>query len=253
MGWDANCSNSTNGNRSMPESIERIAQAILALPAPVLLPDTSSLLNILEAATPEERVSPNIVPAALAFLSRLQKAPPTLHIVLAQVVEEEWLRHHESKRERAVTSIHRADERISSLWSIASIMNSAPAALYIQFSGLQIAQRLHDTAEQIVKRAMVIESNDDFHSKAGMRIYAGKAPAKPGKKVTEANDCLLVEQYLELCRRLRAARFTYPCVFVTSNTHDFGEPKAPRPPLDQEFASAKIDFVYDLAAAGALI
>ena len=178
-------------------------------------------------------------------------SPCTLHIVLAQVVEEEWLRHHATKQEKAVTSIRRADERISFLCGIASDMNSAPKAPYTQFSGLQIAQRLHDVAEEIVSRAMVIESSADFQSKAAKRIYGGIAPATPGK--IEANDCLLVEQYLELCRRLRAAGFNHRCVFVTSNTRDFGEPRAPRPPLDQEFASAKIDFVYDLAAAGALI
>jgi hypothetical protein len=32
----------------------------------VLLPDTSSLLNILEAPTPDEKVSPNIIPSAIA-------------------------------------------------------------------------------------------------------------------------------------------------------------------------------------------
>jgi PIN domain-containing protein len=247
------CSIRTSGSCKMPESIEQVVHAILMSPAPVVMPDTSSLLNILEAPVPEEGVSPNVVPAALTLLGRLQAAPPSLHVVLAEVVEEEWLRLHESKQEKTASSIRKADERISFLWGIASTMNSAPAAPYIQFSGLQVAQRLHAIAQQIVSRAKVIGGNADFHSKAGMRIFAGDAPAKPGKKVTEANDCLLIEQYLELCRRLRAAGFTQRCVFITSNTHDFGEPKAPRPPLDQEFADAKMDFVYDLAAAGGLI
>jgi|SRR6185437_2044243 len=237
----------------MPEPIDQVIQAILISPAPIVLPDTSSLLNILEAATPDERVSPNIVPAALKFLVRLQLSPPTLHIALAQVVEEEWLRHHASKKEKAIASIRRADDRISFLWSIASAMSSAPAEPYVQFHGLQIAQRLHDLAEQIVGRARVIQTNEDFQSAAGIRIYSGNAPATPGKKVTEASDCLLIEQYLELCRRLRSAGFTDRCVFVTSNTRDFGEPKAPRPPLDREFERAEIDFVYDLAAASALL
>jgi hypothetical protein len=235
----------------MPESIERIAQAILALPAPVLLPDTSSLLNILEAATPEERVSPNIVPAALTFLGRLQSKPPTLHVVLAQVVEEEWLKLHLEKHKRAAASIRHADERISFLWSIASVMGSAPPGGYVQFSGQRIAERLHDIAENIVRYARVVESNEDFQKAAGLRIGAGFAPAAPRRP--EYEDCLLIEQYLELCRHLRVGGFTYPCVFITSNTRDFGEPKAPRSPLDQEFVSAKIDFVYDLAAADALI
>jgi len=235
----------------MPESIERIAQAILDGPAPVLLPDTSSLLNILEAATPEERVSPNVVPAALVLLGRLQSKPPTLHLALAQVVQEEWLKLHLEKQRRTAAWIHQADERISFLWSIASIMGSTPAGGYIQFSGLEIAERLHAIAEQMLRLGRVIENNADFASAAGIRMCAANAPATAGKDTT--NDCLLIEQYLELCRNLRAAGFTYPCIFVTSNTRDFGEPKAPRQPLDQEFASAKVDFVYDLAAANALI
>ena len=235
----------------MPESIERIAQAILARPAPVLLPDTSSLLNILEAATPEERVSSNIVPAALTFLGRLQSKPPVLHIAVAQVVEGEWLKLHLDKCKRAAASVRHADERISLLWSIASLMGSAPSGGYVRFSGLQIAERLHDIAEQMVRRGRVIESTADFASAAGRRMCASNAPATAGKDTT--NDCLLIEQYLELCRRLRTAGFTHRCIFVTSNTRDFGEPKAPRPPLDQEFASVQIDFAYDFAAAETLI
>jgi hypothetical protein len=187
----------------MPEPIDQVVRAILTNPAPVLLPDTSSLLNILEMPIPGEKAFLKIVPAALAFLSRLQTAPPTLHVVLAQVVEEEWLRHHESKKESAVRSVRRADERISFLGSIAATMGSAPPGPYIQFSELQIAERLHDIAEQIVRRAMVIESNEAFQSAAGIRIYTGSAPATAGKRVTEANDCLLIEQYIGLCQLLR--------------------------------------------------
>ncbi|MGH9614815.1 MAG: hypothetical protein ACRD4P_17255 [Bryobacteraceae bacterium] len=117
----------------MPEPIEQVVQEILTSPAPLVLPDTSSLLNILEAVTPEEKVSSNVVPAALGFLSRLQVTPPTLHIAVAQVVEEEWMRHHGSKQEKAAAAIRRADDRISFLWSIAASMSSAPRGPYIQF------------------------------------------------------------------------------------------------------------------------
>jgi hypothetical protein len=245
------CSIRISGSCKMPEAVDHIVHAILASPAPVLLPDTSSLLNIVEAPVPEEGVSPNVVPAALAMLGRLQTTPPSLHVVLAQVVEEEWLRLHASKQDKVVTLIRKADERISRLWGIASAMNSAPAAPYIQFSGLQLCQRLHNAVEVIVGAGRVIGNSEEFQSAAGIRIGAGNAPASSGRP--EYEDCLLVEQYLALCRRLRAGGFTQRCIFITSNVRDFGEPRAPRPPLDQEFASAKMDFVYDLAAAGGLI
>jgi hypothetical protein len=191
----------------MPEAINAIVQAILASPAPVLMPDTCSLLNVLETPTPDENVSPNIVPATQALLARLQANPATLWMVVAQTVEEEWQRHRENKRDRAIRSIRSADERISFLWSIASSMASAPAGPHIQFAGLQIAQRLHEIAERIIRTAKVIQADDAFHAAAGIRIVAGRAPATAGKK-PEVNGCVLIEQYLALCRGLRAAGFT---------------------------------------------
>jgi hypothetical protein len=247
---DVICSINSNDNRSMPETVEAIAQAILGTPAPVLLPDTSSLLNIVEVVNAAEKVSPNIVPAALSILARLQSTPRFLHIAVAQVVEKEWLDKHANKQKQAAASLRRADEQTSYLWTIASAMGSAPA-VYTQFSGLQLSQRLHDLAENMMRLGMVIEDNDDSQYAAWRRSLGGDAPARPGNRAE--NDCLLVEQYLELCRRLRSAGFKQRCIFVTSNTRDFGEPKAPRPPLDLEFANTGIDFVYDFAAAAALL
>ncbi len=215
------------------------------------MPDTSSLLNVLEVPVPDEKVSPNIVPAALAFLSRLRTNPPTLHIALAQVVEEEWLRNQKSKLEKSVNSIRRADERISFLWSIATSMNSAPVSPYLQFAGLQLAERLHAITESLLRSAKVIARDASFDADAGRRIAQGHAPASPARP--EFNDCVLTEQYLALCRTLRASGLKERCVFVSSNVRDFGEPKAPRPPLDADFRLAGIDFAYDLAAAHALL
>lgn len=199
----------------------------------------------------EEEVSPNVVAAALALLGRLQSEPPTVHIALAQVVEKEWSDLHASKLKESEASVRRADEKISYLWGIASTMNSAPAGSYVQFRSLRFPQRLHDVAEKIVRFARVIEGNEDFQRAAGLRIGAGAASAAPRRP--EYGDCLLTEQYLDLCLRLRANGFTHPCVFVSSNTRDFGEPKAPRPPLDREFRSIQLDFAYDFAAAEALL
>jgi hypothetical protein len=235
----------------MPESVDAIAAAILSAPAPVILPDTSSLLNVLEAPTPDERVSPNVIPAAITLSARAQANPAKLWVVVSEYVEEEWLRHHTKKRDRAVASIRHQDERISYPWSIASSMASAPAAPCLQFAGLQIGQRLHSVAADLIRSARVIGKDGAFDAAAGRRIAQDHAPASRGK--SEFYDCVLIEQYLALCRRIRDRGFDQRCVFVSSNVRDFGEPLAPRPPLDAEFASAGLDYVYDLAAAMPLL
>lgn len=241
----------TTGSCRMPETIDSIAGIILASPAPVLMPDTASLLNLLEVPMPDEKVSPNNIPAALTILSRMRATPPSLHVILAYVVEEEWQRHHTKKQDTVSNSIRKVDERISFLWGIASSMSSAPAAPYIQFAALRLAQRLHSIAEEILHLARVIGSEDQFHSAAGTRIAKDHAPASAGKP--EFADCVLTEQYLALCRRLRASGCNGRCIFVSSNVHDFGQPGAPRAPLNSEFSSTGIDFVYDFAAANALL
>src|ERR1017187_10278703 len=86
----AHCSRKTSVSSRMLEPIGAIIDAILAAPAPVVMPDTASLLNIIEASIHDERVSANLIPAVLSFLSRLQATPGNLHIVLSHVVQQEW-------------------------------------------------------------------------------------------------------------------------------------------------------------------
>jgi hypothetical protein len=232
----------------VPEPLDGVVEAILARPAPILLPDTSSLLNVFEAATPEEKKVPlQIIAASLDFLGRLNMTPPTLHCVLAQVVEEEWLRHCAKGREQCLQAIRRVDESISHLYAVSASMGSAPAGPLIQFSGLRIAERLSDVVEQILLKAKVIENNESFVRGALRRIAGKNAPAAAGR--FNESDCLLIEQYLELSRRLRIAGFSEALVFVSSNTRDFGEPRAPKPPLDREFSEHGIHFAHNLAGA----
>ena len=48
-------------------------------------------------------------------------------------------------------------------------------------------------------------------------------------------DCIIYEHALELLRILKLQGFTYPKIFLTSNTKDFcGENKRPKPPIDTE-------------------
>lgn len=171
--------------------------------------------------------------------------------MVAQTVVNEWGRHHALKRESAEKAFRATDELVALAWSIAHNLASAPDRPVVQFAGLRLGERLHDMVEEVLQNAPVIADDDQYAAAAGIRVRNGLAPASLVKP--EFADCLLIEQHLALCRELRSSGFNKPCVFVCSNVKDFGEPKAPRPPLDREFAQCGITFVYDLAAADALL
>jgi hypothetical protein len=56
-------------------------------------------------------------------------------------------------------------------------------------------------------------------------------------------DCVIVEEYLELTRQLRAIGFTKKCVFCTSNVNDYGPP---HPALVTDFAAVNLIFTTNL-------
>lgn len=81
------------------------------------------------------------------------------------------------------------------------------------------------------------------------RMLQGRAPAKKGKDSTK--DCLVIETYLDVIRRVRGAGVATAIGFVSSNTRDYaGEVRsALRADLAEEFSVLKVDYYPNLSAA----
>jgi hypothetical protein len=64
-------------------------------------------------------------------------------------------------------------------------------------------------------------------------------------------DCEIIEHYLSLVHELRTALFIPRCIFVSSNTEDYG--KCAESLLRQDFERLRIDYVNNLAWAESLL
>jgi DNA-binding NarL/FixJ family response regulator len=78
-------------------------------------------------------------------------------------------------------------------------------------------------ARSLVKRyrqaANVLNEGQDVVSRAWSRVAMARAPAAPGKQ--EMKDCVIVENYLEFTRQLRAHGSAQTVVFLSSNSEDY--------------------------------
>ena len=90
-------------------------------------------------------------------------------------------------------------------------------------------------------------------SRAFLRLNQARAPARKGKD--SMKDCVVIETYLDVAARLRAAGLKSKIVFASSNTKDYtGDTRrALRPDLAEEFALLEMEYAPNLAAARHLL
>jgi hypothetical protein len=75
----------------MPSVIEATA-TILAAPAPVLLVDTCSLVDVIRAPKRHSELK-GCVPSAVELHRMVSANPPECHLVVGSFVREEWTKH----------------------------------------------------------------------------------------------------------------------------------------------------------------
>jgi len=68
-------------------------------------------------------------------------------------------------------------------------------------------------------------------------------------------DCVIIEAYLETAHQLRAAGFSKPVVFASSNTKEYFEPNTRHLPMDiaSDLAAVQMDYAPNFGAAKHLL
>lgn len=217
----------------------RAGAAVLAAPAPVLIFDTCSVLDLARAT---ERDPPNVA-AALALLAR-RAAPGRLHLFVPDLVPGEWQKNIDAASAREGDRGHRA---FDATWRSAVALGQPlptpdPPLLPTLLSALR---RL---SERFLGACTVLAREPDAMSWAIDRVAAGEKPSKKGG----VKDCHIVGHALTLARSLGSG-FPHSVLFVSSNTEDFAHPNLVdvHPTLAPHFASAGLRYSPSLADAAA--
>lgn len=223
--------------------------AILATPAPVLIFDTCSFLDLFRRDVPRQqpKVPAGEIRAAAEILQLVLARPGAVHLVVPELVPGEY-GDHASRIEREFEGWFRFHDENQDWLAEATLWIgiALPAPPAVHSFGIQTACR--KLAEDLFSRAMVLDRDQACLDRAVTRLIAKRRPSH--KK--EMKDSMNLEQSFELSRQLQIAAFAPARVFVSSNTNDFAASatsSAVHPDLQREFAATGLEYFASMRAA----
>lgn len=229
-------------------SAAEIVRRILGAPAPVLLPDTCALLDLMRDPTRENFSSDQIF-AAKRLLQMAQSRPKTLWIPIAAQVLTERASNHENIKKEAESKIFKLEEHIKQTQRIMAahgLHTSAIAPSLVATDFPAIASTLVD---EFFVAGPHLRKPRDIDRRANARMAANIAPSKKGQ---QTKDCIVIESYLSLARLLRQSGGLHKVAFLTTNTRDYSDPArtgSVHPDLQAEFDALNVGYCVNFQMA----
>ncbi len=222
------------------DAVERILTASL----PILFVDTCVLLDVIRAPLRPAQL-PGCIEAALELLQLVGTPPVRCLPVVASFVPREWLTHAETETGSMRTHLVEIDEEASRLHNFCGLTGITPPFPKPEYSLLPLAEKLHDISRQLLDGALKLEPDCDCIIRAHARASSYLPPSPKGGEV---KDSTIVEECLEVSRRLQAAGFSPKKVFCASNKNDYCEKGSSRlhPSLAGHFADVGLEFATSL-------
>ncbi len=230
-------------------SLSDAATRILAAPAPVLVLDTCSLLDLFRRHQnqPMPKTPPEEYRDVWEMGLLLSVRPGAIHLVVPELVPREYADNANAIEVELNRWCKQVDESLRWFTESAGWLRlEVPPTVSVQSFG--VAAECRQLADDLLGRAMVLDRDRDCLDRAVGRVIAKKRPSH----AKEIKDSMNLEQTLELCRRLNSAGFDHPRYLVSSNTHDFAASSSSttlHPDLQQEFAAVGLEYVTSIRAA----
>ena len=210
---------------------------ILGSPGPVIFFDSCSFLNIINSL--HDRNIPDSYWQNVVELHELSERN-AVWLISCESVYEEWCENVANVETTAKRQIESLDKSLQALLRIANQVAGANLGK-IMLSHFELQQNAKAFSQTILEGSILLRRQDTHSINAMNRVRKNLAPAKQGGR--EAKDCEIIECFLELSTELRGRSFPHEIVFFTFNKLDFGKSKAPRPPLDEEFAAVEAELI----------
>jgi hypothetical protein len=233
-------------------SAAEIVRRIAAAPAPVLLSDSCSLLDLMRDPTRED-VSQRNVEAANRLIAGAEGKPPTVWFPSANQVMVELQGNQDKVKQEAERAIIRLEISVDRVRGIMAAHGLHPRALDLGLSTLGFT----DAASSLIKRYIAagfhVRNSRGVDRRALARMAASLAPSQKGQ---QTKDCLVIEAYLHIAQELRRRNVQVPIVFLTSNTRDYSDGVKDgtiHPTLRQEFSALNLEYAVNLQMAEYLL
>ncbi|MGC8644008.1 MAG: hypothetical protein ACP5XB_29465, partial [Isosphaeraceae bacterium] len=190
-------------------TIDEAVEKILGAELPVLFLDTCVLLDIIRAPLRPAQLR-GCLQAALE-LRHLAGVPPIrCLLVVASFVPGEWLTHAEAEVQNLRAHLNDFDEEASLLHGFCNLVGITPSFPKPEYGVLSLAEKLHDVSRQLLDGSLSLEPDHACIIRAYGRATTYSPPSRKGGEV---KDSTIVEECLEVSRRLEAADFLPKKVF----------------------------------------
>jgi hypothetical protein len=225
----------------MPSLADAVAQ-IRAADLPVLFIDTCSIVDPIRAPLRPYECR-GCIEAAGELLQLVAAAPARCTLVIASFVHGEWLTHAGPEADKLRDHLARVDVESERLHQYCALVGIAPPFSQSGYRLLPLADRLYDLSRQLRDAALRLDQDQDCIIRAHGRASAYTPPSRKGGEV---KDSTIIEECLEVSRRLQASGFGRKQVFCTSNTKDYCEGGRLHRVLAVDLGAAGLGFATNL-------
>lgn len=231
----------------MPKpKVDEIVSSILCQPAPVIFLDTCIILDIVRMLYRKE-IDEEIIKSTKDLIVRSKSEPKKIWLLTSEIVEIEWKNNIDAVIGEFRSEIRKLKKTLIRLESILTDAFPGTNITYPDVATLHIDASLRFFSENLLKSSMSFLNDEECLTKSTLRVIYNKAPASKGK--SEPKDCMIIEHYMKISKRLNENNFSGKCIFVTSNKNDYGRPSNIKEPLNDEFDSVGLTYVDNIAWA----
>jgi hypothetical protein len=226
-------------------SIESLARWIDASGLPALFVDTCSLLDIPRLALPNG-FRQGEADAARNLLRMAIGSPQSCVLVVSSLVRQEWEDNIENVVREANIHLKTLDRQSAAFHEACRSLQIPLSFGRANYASSELVESLRDLSGRLLNAAASIDEDEESRSRAGRRLLAKISPASVKQ---EWKDCVILEEYLSVCRALEALGSKGKRVFCTSNKKDYCLANKLLDPLPREFADLGLAYSGYLAWA----
>lgn len=221
-------------------SIDEAVGVLLATDRPVLFLDTCVLLDVIRST---HRCLKGCAEAAWNLAKLISSKPPVCSLVVSSLLPKEWSDNVQAVTDETIRHLRRMEEQATHFDEACRTLGIAVVSTPTAFGKIGLAEALRDLSQSLIDRAVRLDEDSGCRVRAFERVVARVPPALKG----QVKDSAIIEEYLAICRGLKAAGFSRRRVYCTSNTSDYCEPSGSlHSSLAVEFAAHSLIFTTQL-------
>jgi hypothetical protein len=224
---------------STPEAVRRV----LAAPAPVLLPDTCAILDLVRDPT-REYFSADQVEAARRIVQMVEARPRRLWLPITAQVLTERQQNQAPIRLESEVRIRKLEENVHHVQRILGAHGLNTTAISPSLVLSDFPTKAGELVNRFFGVAHHVRNARDVNRRAIARMAANRAPSKRGQ---QTKDCIV-----SLAALLRQGGFQGQIVFFTTNTQDYSDPQnkgTVHPDLVAEFRAVNMRYAVNFQMA----